>query len=128
MATLPANFGVPGADVGDSRDSDLRADARTRTGAGGDDFNRLSVSNDGRLYWDDKPVVVRRRLMLTTWQKFGAILIALAALLIALSAALRVAIATHDWMCGAKWVASYCPGPAPAPLPPPPPPKPELPN
>ena len=73
------------------------------------DISRLSVGNDGRLYWDDKPVVIRRRLQLSFWQKLGTTLIGLAALMIALSAAVHAAITAHDWMCSAKWVAGSCP-------------------
>ena len=29
------------------------------------DLTRLSIDNDGRLYWDGKPVEVRRRLMMS---------------------------------------------------------------
>src|SRR5262249_7932537 len=61
--------------------ADLRADIRpvgaapTRTAVGAAELHRLSVGNDGRLFWDDKPVLVRRRLVLTFWQKIGAIFI-----------------------------------------------------
>ena len=107
--------------------SDLRADVRTigaaaRTVVGAAELHRLSVGNDGRLFWDDKPVLVRRRLVLTFWQKLGAIVIGLAALAIAVSILVRTGIVAHDWMCTAKWVSGACPGA----LPPPPPPKPLL--
>jgi hypothetical protein len=91
------------------------------------DLSRLSVGEDGRLYWDDKPVVIRRRLLLTGWQTFAAILVSLAALIIAASGAIHVAISAHDWMCGAKWISTYCPSPTP-PAKPPPSPRPDLPN
>src|SRR5688500_15929161 len=32
------------------------------------DLARLSIDNDGRLYWDGKPVEVRRRLMMSRHQ------------------------------------------------------------
>ncbi len=99
--------------------------AVSRAAAGVKDLSRISVSEDGRLYWDGKPVVVRRRIKLSPWQTFGVILIALAALMIALSGAVHVTITAHDWMCRANW-ATNCP----APLTPPaaPPMRPELPN
>lgn len=77
----------------------------------GGDLSRLTVSSDGRLYWDDKPVVVRRRLLLSFWQKLGTMLIGLACLMIALSATVHAAITAHDWMCSARWVSVYCPKP-----------------
>jgi hypothetical protein len=140
---MPANFGAPkrGSDTafGEESDGDARANvtvpvpvsARKPASAGGSaggvtDLSRLSVSEDGRLYWDGKPVVVRRRVQLSPWQTFGVILIGLAALVIALSGILQFTIAAHDWMCRAQWVTDYCPA-APAP-PPAPPARPELPN
>jgi hypothetical protein len=79
------------------------------------DISRLSVTPDGRLFWDDKPVVVRRRLQLSRWQMFGLIVVSLAALIIAASAAVYATVIAHEWMCSAKWVRSYCPQPPPAP-------------
>jgi hypothetical protein len=89
--------------------------------------NRLSVGEDGRLYWDDKPVVIRRRLLLTGWQKVGTIVVILAAFIIAISGAVHVAISAHDWMCAAKWVTGYCAPPASTP-PSGPSPRPDMPN
>jgi len=112
---------------------DLRADVRaigtaaSRTVVGAAELHRLSVGGDGRLFWDDKPVLVRRRLVLTFWQKLGAIVIGLAALAIATSILVRTGIVAHDWMCTAKWVSGSCPGALPPP-PPPAPPLPELPT
>jgi hypothetical protein len=145
MTLLPANFGAQrrGSDTafGAESDSDARANvtipvsAATRKpegtvagsyAVGVKDLSRLSVSDDGRLYWDGKPVVVRRRVQLSPWQTFGVILIGLAALMIALSGAVQVTITAHDWMCRAQWVTNYCPAP-PAP-PPAPPVRPDLPN
>jgi hypothetical protein len=93
------------------------------------DVSRLSVGEDGRLYWDDKPVVIRRRILLTGWQTFAAIIVSLAALIIAASGAIHIAISAHEWMCGAKWISTYCPAPTPPPaVVSPPSPRPDLPN
>jgi hypothetical protein len=143
MTLLPANFGAQrrgsDTDFGAESDNDARADvtipvsvsARKPAGTGSrtvgvKDLNRLSVSDDGRLYWDGKPVVVRRRVQLSPWQTCGVILIGLAALMIALGGAIHITIAAHDGMCRAQWLTSYCPAPM-AP-PPAPPAQPELPN
>jgi hypothetical protein len=88
-------------------------------------LDRLSVSEDGRLYWDGKPVVVRRRIQLSPWQTFGAILIGLAATLIVLSGIVQLAVAAHDGMCRAKWVTGCAVSPAAQPARPAPP---EIPN
>ena len=99
----------------------------TRGMTGAPNLSRLSVTSDGRLLWDDKPVVVRRRLQLSFWQKLGAIIIGVAALIIALSGAINAAITAHEWMCSAKWVTSYCVAPPPLATPIPPA-RPEVPN
>jgi hypothetical protein len=136
MTLLPANFGAQrlGSEAASDaeRDSELRAEVRVpMAGASqstGNDLTRLSVGNDGRLLWDGTPVVVRRRLQLSLWQKLGAIVVGLAALIIAISGGVHAAITAHDWMCGAKWVTNYCPAPPGPPKPPAPPPRSDLPN
>jgi hypothetical protein len=40
------------------------------------DLSRLSIDDDGRLYWDGKPVEVRRRLEMSRAQVIGAGVIA----------------------------------------------------
>ena len=122
MTLLPANFGVQRRDG----PSEQETDAGGRGAVGLKDLNRLSVGTDGRLYWDEKPVLIKRRLVLSGWQTVGVWLVGLAAIVIAFSGGISAAITAHDWMCSAKWVANYCP------VPPPPPPGPpvriELPN
>lgn len=43
----------------------------------------LGVSDDGELYWDGKPVVIRRGIDLTAWQTTLATLTAFSALVVA---------------------------------------------
>ena len=143
MTLTSTNLGPPkrGPDAasGDVTETDTRASVRvpmaeSRGTAGAattkvSDISRLSVGNDGRLYWDGTPVVVKRRLQLSRWQTCGALIVGLAALIIAASGGIQAAITAHDWMCSAKWITSYCPAPPAPPKPPaPPPPKPEVPN
>ena len=121
MTLMPANFSAPrrGSDTafGQESDNEARASvtipvsvlARKPAGAGSSpvgvkDLSRLSVNDNGRLFWDGKPVVVRRRVQLSPWQTFGAILIGLAALVIALSGILQATVIAHDWMCRAQWL------------------------
>ncbi|HEY5962925.1 MAG TPA: hypothetical protein VIU42_02795, partial [Xanthobacteraceae bacterium] len=40
------------------------------------DLTRLSIDNDGRLYWDGKPVEVRRRIQMSRAQVVGASVVA----------------------------------------------------
>ena len=122
MTLLPANFGVQRNDGASEPEGDVRA------AAGLKDLSRLSVGGDGRLYWDDKPVLIKRRLVLSGWQTVGMWLVGLAAIVIAFSGGLSAAISAHDWMCGAKWVTNYCPTPPAPPTPPGPPVRIELPN
>lgn len=53
----------------------------------GDGLDYLGVGDDGTLYWDKKPVVVRRTLDLSIWQRIGAVVVALSAVVGAASAA-----------------------------------------
>lgn len=39
--------------------------ARNVRAVGAMDLSRMSIDNDGRLYWDGKPVEVRRRMMMS---------------------------------------------------------------
>jgi hypothetical protein len=84
------------------------------------DLTRLSIDNDGRLYWDGKPVEVRRRLMMSRGQAVGTSLIALFIVIGAIGAALQGSVAAHDWACRLGWTTTYCADPASAPAPTPP--------
>ena len=60
-----------------------RAGARSREkkgrnvhGLAAADLSRLSIDNDGRLYWDGKPVEVRRRIQMSRAQVVGASVVA----------------------------------------------------
>ncbi len=78
------------------------------------DLTRLSIDNDGRLYWDGKPVEVRRKLMMSRAQVVGTSLIAFLLLVAAAGAAIQGSAAAHDWACKLGWAESYCGSPAPA--------------
>ena len=45
-----------------------------------DGIDHLGVGDDGTLYWDGKPVEVRKSLTLTTMQKVGALAVAASAI------------------------------------------------
>jgi hypothetical protein len=72
------------------------------------DLTRLAIDNDGRLYWDGKPVEVSRRIQMSRRQILGATLIAAFVAIGALGAAIQGASAAHDWACRLGWSSSYC--------------------
>jgi hypothetical protein len=39
-----------------------------------DGMDRLGVSNDGKLFWDGRPIAIKKYFSLTFWQKLGAFL------------------------------------------------------
>ena len=72
------------------------------------DLTRLSIDNDGRLYWDGKPVEVSRRILMSRRQVIGASLIAAFVVIGAVGAAFQGAAAARDWACRLGWTAKYC--------------------
>ena len=81
------------------------------------DLSRLSIDNDGRLYWDGKPVEVRRRLMMSRGQILGACLVGFFIVIGAIGSVLQATATLHDWACRTG-VADGCAPQAPAPKPP----------
>lgn len=75
------------------------------------DLTRLAIDNDGRLYWDGKPVEVSRRMLMSRRQVLGATLVAAFVVMGAIGAAIQGASAAHDWACRFGLSSSYC-GPA----------------
>ena len=63
------------------------------------DLSRLSIDNDGRLYWDGKPVEVQRRLMMSQHQVIGASLIAFCIVVAAIGSAIQATATLSDWAC-----------------------------
>jgi hypothetical protein len=72
------------------------------------DLGRLSIDNDGRLYWDGKPVEVRRRIMMSRAQVIGASVIGAFVVIGALGAAIQASAAARDWACRLGWTTTYC--------------------
>ncbi len=83
------------------------------------DLTRLSIDNDGRLYWDGKPVEVRRRLMMSRAQIAGATAVAALVAIAATGAAVQGLSVAHEWACTLGWTESYCKADAPEPPAPP---------
>ena len=72
------------------------------------DLSRLSIDNDGRLYWDGKPVEVRRTILMSRAQVVGACIIGAFVAVGAIGAAIQGAAALRDWACRLGWSQSYC--------------------
>jgi hypothetical protein len=72
------------------------------------DLTRLAIDNDGRLYWDGRPVEVSRRILMSRKQVLGATVIAVFVVIGALGAAIQGAAAARDWACWMGWSSKYC--------------------
>jgi hypothetical protein len=83
-----------------------------------EDLRRLSIDNDGRLYWDGKPVEVRRSIQMSRNQVAGASVIAAFVIMGALGAIVQGSLAACDWACRLNWTSNYCGVPAKQPPPP----------
>jgi len=81
------------------------------------DLSRLSIDDDGRLYWDGKPVEVRRRLAMSPAQIAAAIVVAVFVAVGAMGSALQATATVHEWSCRVG-LTNFCAPPAPAPQPP----------
>jgi hypothetical protein len=75
-----------------------------------DGVGHLGVGNDGTLYWDGRPVRTAKKVTLSFWQAFGAILTVIAALMAGGGAA---ASAWADWHPPQMKCAPPAPLPAP---------------
>jgi len=72
------------------------------------DLSRLSIDRDGRLYWDGKPVEVRRRISMSRAQVVGASIVAAFVVIGALASAIQGAVAARELACRFGWSASAC--------------------
>jgi hypothetical protein len=87
------------------------------------DLSRLSIDDSGHLYWDGKPVEVRRRVSLSAGQILAAMVIGLFVILGGIGAAINGSAAAFEWGCKLGWIRSQCPGPTLLLPPPPAPPR-----
>lgn len=72
------------------------------------DLSRLAIDEAGKLYWDGKPVEVRRRLSLSPQQVTAAAIVAVFLVIGAIGAAAQGSLALRDWGCRLGWTANYC--------------------
>jgi hypothetical protein len=110
-AAQPTPEPEPGAPAGDdpaTKDRNIHPLATA-------DLSRLAIDNDGRLYWDGKPVEVRRRFEMSRAQVIGASVVAAFVAIGSVGAVIQGTLALRDWGCRLGWTTSYCGVPAPAP-------------
>lgn len=66
----------------------------------------LGIDAEGRLYWNGKPVeIIGRRLDLTNFQVFLAVIVAVFTVIGGIGAAAQGWAAYHDWACRNKQVS-----------------------
>lgn len=84
------------------------------------DLSRLSIDDNGHLYWDGKPVEVRRRVSMSAGQILAATVIGLFVIIGGVGAAINGSAAAFEWGCKLGWIRSNCAAPTlllPAPTP-----------
>jgi hypothetical protein len=71
-------------------------------------LNLLGVDDENRLYWDGRPVEIRRRLDLSFWQKVGAWAAGLGIVIGCVGLGVN---AGFDFACKLQWFTTNCPKP-----------------
>lgn len=69
----------------------------------------FGLDEEGGLYWDGKPVEIRRRLDLTKDERWFALAVGFFTILGSLGAVAQGWAAAHQWSCQAGYVAKGCP-------------------
>lgn len=69
----------------------------------------MGVDEKGLLYWDGRPVEVRRRLDLSGWEKAFAIAVGFFTILGGAGAVAQGWAAAHQWACAIEATAWHCP-------------------
>lgn len=73
-----------------------------------DETGQIGVDSVGGLYWRGKPVEVASRLSLSRWQRAGAVIVTLAAVVGGLGGAVQGVAAAQDLGCKRGWWDSGC--------------------
>jgi hypothetical protein len=73
-----------------------------------DQLVRLGVGRDDQLHWDGRPVVTRRRLDLTLWQKIGAVLVTITVMAGGIGGLVQGVDAGHNFGCKVHWWTEGC--------------------
>jgi hypothetical protein len=69
----------------------------------------MGLDEQGMLYWDGKPVEVRRRLDLSKWEKAFAVIVGFFTILGGVGAVAQGWAAAHQWSCQIETVDWHCP-------------------
>ena len=72
-------------------------------------ISMLGVDNENQLYWDGKPVQIRRRVTLSFWQALGTFLLVVFTVIGGIGAAAQGWASAHQWSCQIEWVTWACP-------------------
>lgn len=75
------------------------------------DLSRMAVDTERRLYWDDRPVEVRRRILMSGAQIIGAAIVSGFLIIGAIGAAIQGSAAALDLACRFGMTKTYCPLP-----------------
>lgn len=89
------------ATTGEAAQPAVQPEGRNEHPVAAMDLTRLSIDNGGRLYWDGKPVEVKRRLMLSRRQAVGAGVVVFFVMVAAISSAIQATATLSDWACRA---------------------------
>jgi hypothetical protein len=81
------------------------------------DLSRMAVDTEGRLYWDDRPVEVRRRILMSRPQIIAASIVSAFLIVGAIGAAIQGWAAALDLACRFGMATTHCPLPHTAPPP-----------
>ena len=122
--TVPAPLAIETKAI-EPKAADTKAPIQTATASM--DLTRLSIDDSGHLYWDGKPVEVRRRVSLSGGQILAATIIGLFVIVGGIGAAINGSAAGYEWGCKLGWLRANCASPSLL-LPPPPPPRADIPT
>ncbi len=76
-----------------------------------EDLQRFGIDGANRLYWNSRPVEIRRTLDLSPAQKIGAVIVAAGAVLGGLGAAATGVKDAADFLCTRHLAPQACPVP-----------------
>jgi hypothetical protein len=82
-----------------------------------EDLDRLGLNADNELFWDGKRVEIRRALVLTTFQKVGAVIVSICAILGGIGALVSGVKDGAEFSCAREITWLSCPAPVAPPAP-----------
>src|SRR5680860_77805 len=64
-----------------------------------DEMSNFGIDGQSQIYWNGKLIEIKKRISLSPWQKFGAVVVAVAAF----SASM---VGVWEWGCDLTWIGS----------------------